>query len=320
MSLSIRVACFALVVLAHAGVSAVYGQAFPTRVIRIVTTEPGTSTDVAARLIAQGISNSNLGQRSIVENRGFSAIENVAKSPPDGHSLLLYTSPLWLMPFMRENTPWDPLRDFTPLTLVVNSPYVLVASPSLQVNNVMELIALARSRPGALNYGSSSAGSANHLAAELLKSMAVVDIVRIPYKGAGPALSGMLAGQVQMMFAGYGAVAPHIKTGKLVALAVTTAQPTPLVPGAPTIAASGVPGFEASSLAGMFVAAKTPPTLVNLLNREIVRIMQKPEIKERLSEFGTEGVGSSPEEFTARIRAEMATMGKLISVLGIRAD
>jgi tripartite-type tricarboxylate transporter receptor subunit TctC len=189
------------------------GQNYPSRVVRIVTTEPGTSTDVAARLIAQGLTGS-LGQQVIVENRGIMAIETVAKAPPDGHSLVFYTSPLWLTPFMRDNAPWDPVRDFAPITLVLNSPYVLVAHSSLPVNSLRELIALAKAKPGELNYGSSSAGSANHLAAELFKAMAGVNIVRVPYKGAGPALSAMLAGQVQLMFAGPGAVAPHVKTGR----------------------------------------------------------------------------------------------------------
>ena len=295
------------------------GQNYPSRVVRIVTTEPGTSTDVAARLIAQGLTGS-LGQQVIVENRGIMAIETVAKAPPDGHSLLFYTSPLWLTPFMRDNAPWDPVRDFAPITLVLNSPYVLVVHPSLSVNSLGELIALAKARPGELNYGSSSAGSANHLAAELFKAMAGVSIVRIPYKGAGPALSAMLAGQVQLMFAGPGAVAPHVKTGRLKALAVTTAQPSALTPGLPTVAASGLPGFEASSLAGIFAPAKTPAMLATRLNQEIVRILRRADVKERLFDFGTEGIGNSPEEFAATIKSEMAAMGKLIKDVGIRAE
>jgi tripartite-type tricarboxylate transporter receptor subunit TctC len=295
------------------------GQNYPSRVVRILTTEPGTSTDVAARLIAQGLTGS-LGQPVIVENRGIMAVETVAKAPPDGHSLVLYTSPLWLTPFMRDNASWDPVRDFAPITLVLNSPYVLVAHASLPVNTLGELIALAKARPGELNYGSSSAGSANHLAAELFKAMAGVNIVRVPYKGAGPALSAMLAGQVQVMFAGPGAVAPHVKTGRLKALAVTTAQPSALAPGLPTVAASGLPGYEASSLAGMFAPAKTPALVVTRLNQEIVRIIRRADVKERLFDFGTEGIGNSPEEFAATIKSEMAAMGKLIKDVGIRAE
>ena len=190
----------------------------------------------------------------------------------------------------------------------------------MPVNSVRELVALAKAKSGELNYGATSAGAANYLAAELFRARAGVDIVRIPYRGGSLAFSATIAGEVHTTFASPGAAALHVKSGRLKALAVTTAQPTVLAPGLPTVAASGYPGFEASSMLGLFLRAKTPAALVTSLNQEIVGVFRKPEVKDQLFEFGTEGVGSKLEEFTAVIKSEMALMGKPIRDVGIRAE
>ncbi len=200
---------------------AVSGQNYPNKPIRIVTTAPGSGTDMIARLIAQG-SSASLGQPVIVDNRGIIAVDLVAKAPPDGYTLLLYTNPLWIMPLLRHNVPWDPIRDFSPITLTSRQPSVLVVHPSVPVMSVKELIVLARAKPGELNYGSGSTGAPTHLAAELFKAMAGVDIVRIPFKGGGLAINALIGGEIQLMFGVPAAVTPHVKSGKLRALAVTS--------------------------------------------------------------------------------------------------
>lgn len=301
------------------GASVVSGQNYPNKFIRILTTEAGGPADLASRLIAQGIAGS-LGQQVIVENRGIIAAELVAKAPPDGYILLHYTNPLWLAPFLRDNVPYDPVRDFVPITLVVSSPNILVVHPSLPATSVAGLIALAKAKPGELNYGSSSAGAANHLAAELFRAMAGIDIVRINYRGSVAAVNGLIGGQVHLMFPTTGAATPHVRSGRLRALAVTTAEPSVLAPGLPTVAASGLPGYESASLSGMLAPAKTPATVINRLNQEIVRVLAKAEARERLFNVGVEVVGSSPEEFAATIKTEMAKWARVIKDANIRIE
>ena len=298
-------------------VGASFSQNYPNKPIRIVTTAPGSGNDLVARLIADGGLSESLGQPVIIDNRGIIAAEIALRAPPDGYTLLSYGSPLWISPLVR-NVPWDPVKDYAPITLTVNTPNLLVVHPSLPVKSVKELIALAKARPGELNYGSSSTGSTPHLAAELFKAMAGVDIVRIPYKGSGPALNALIGGQVQLMFPNAGAASPHAKSGKLRALAVSSAQPSALAPGLPTMAASGLPGYESSSPFGVFAPAKTPAALINRLNREIVRVLNNAQVKERLFNAGVEVVGSSPGELAATVKSEMAKWGKLIKDADIR--
>ena len=298
---------------------AVFAQDYPNKVIRIVATGAGSFPDVVARLIAQALTGS-LGQRVIVENRGITAPELVAKAPPDGYTLLVYTSVVWLLPFLQENVVWDPVRDFSPVTLAASSPSIIVVHPSLPVKSVNELIALAKARPGELNYSSSSIGSATHLAPELFKAMADVNIVRINYKGAGPALAALLSGEVHLMFPSAGGATPHIKSGRLRALAVASLEPSALAPGLPTLAATGLSGFEAATLVGMFAPAKTPATLIHRLNQESVQALQRAEVKERISGGGGEVVASSPEEFAAKIKSEMVKWGKVIKDAGIHPE
>ena len=302
------------------GTSAVFGQNYPGRTIRIVTSEPGGSTDFLARLIAQGIS-SRLGKQVIVDNRGggMLAAEFVSRAPSDGYTLLLSGTSLWLSPFMRD-TLYDPLKSFSPITLAGNSPNVLVTHPSLPVRSLKELIALAKARPGELNYGSGSTGSPSHLAAELFKAMAGVNIVRIPYKGTGPAVNALVGGQVQLMFVSPTSVAPHVKAGRLRGLAVTAAQPSALAPGLPTVSGAGLTGYESTSSFGVLAPAYTPAAIIDRLNQEIVQVLTGAEAKERLFSAGVEPVGNSADAFAALIKSDMAKWGKLIKAAGIRDE
>jgi len=295
------------------------GQGYPTKIIRIVTSAPGGGSDVLSRLIAPGLTES-LGQQVIVDNRGSIAPEIVAKAPPDGYTLLVSGSPLWVLPLLRANTPWDAVKDFAPITLAVSSPSILVVHPSLPVKSVKELIALAKARPGELNYASGTPGATPHLAAELFKVMAGVNMVRVGYKGTGPGILGVMSGQVELMFPNAGSAMPHVRSGRLRALAVCNAQPSALVPGLPTVAAAGLPGYETSSPQAVLAPAKTPVTLVNRLHQEIVRVLNRADVKERLFNSGGEAVGSSPERFAATIKSDIVRMGKLIKDAGIRVE
>jgi len=294
-------------------------QPYPSKPVRILTSAPGSSDDLAARLVAQGITN-GLGQQAIVDDRGVVAVEIAAKSPPDGYTLLLYGSPMWLAPFMRDNLPYDPVKDFAPVTWATNSPNLLVVHPSLPVKSVHELIALAKARPDELNYGSGSAGSTPQLAAELFRSMTGVKIVRVAYKGSGPALTALLGGEVQFMFPSTGSANPLLNSGKLRPLAVTSLKRSALAPGLPTVAESGLPGYESASLLAVFAPAGTPNAIVQRLSQEMVKALQRPEAKERLFKAGIEAVGSTPEQFAVTLKSEMAKWGKVIKDAGIRSE
>ena len=303
-----------------AGANAASGQDYPNKPIRIVTAAAGGANDFTARLIAQGISGP-LGQAVIIDNRaGTFSVETVAKALPDGYTVLLYGSAIWLTTFLRDTVPWDPVRDFSPITMADRLPNILVLHPSVAANSVRELIALAKARPGELNYASGPAGATSHLAGELFKVMAGINVVRIPYKSGGAVVIATMGGEVQLSFPSAGAATPHLKSGRLRALAVTSAQPSALTPGLPTVAASGLPGYESVSTTGIFAPAKTPGAIINRLNQEIVRVLNQVETKERLLSNGAEAVPSSPEQLTAYIRSEIATTGKMIKTVGIRAD
>lgn len=309
------------VVLATSAVALAAGETYPTKPIRMLTAELGGGSDFAARLIAQGISPS-LGQQVVVDNRvGGVIIADIAShASPDGYTLLLYSGTLWVLPFMREKAPYDPLRDFSPITLVGTSPTVTVVHPTVPVTSIKELIALAKAKPGELNYCSGPAGATPHLAGELFKAMAGVDIVRIGYRGVGLAVTDLMSGRIQVMFPNAGAVMQHVQSGRLRALAVGSAKPSALAPGLPTMAASGVPGYEAVAMYAIFAPAKTPAPLIKRLNQEITRVLATPDVKEKFLRVSTEVFGSSPEELTATMKADMARMGKVIRSAGIRAD
>ncbi len=294
-------------------------QNYPDKPIRMLTSEAGGGSDFVARLVAQGMG-MHLGQRVVVDNRGIVSADIAAHAPADGYTLILYGSPLWLSPFLRAQLPYDPVRDYAPVSIVVSTPNVVVVHPGVPVQTITELIALARAKPGALNYSSASTGSTQHLAAELFKSMAGADVVRIPYKGSGPALNAVIAGQVQLMFPSAGSVTQHVKAGRLRALAVTTAHPSALVPGLPTVAESGLPGYESVSPFGVFAPLKTPQAIVARLNRSIVDGLNDAEIKSRFFNAGVETVGSTPAQLAAMLQSEMAKWGKLIRDAGIREE
>ena len=301
------------------GAATVSAQDYPNKPIRVLTSTAGGASDILARLIGQGITGP-LGQPIVVENRPIIlSIEAAAKAPPDGYTLLLFGSLIWLGPLMQDNLPWDSTRDFAPITLLANELNILVVHPSLPVKSVKELIALAKARPGVLNYGAGT-GSPSHLAAELFKSMAGVNIVRIPYKASNLAIIDLVTGQTQLVFGSSGNTSPYIKSGRLRALAAASAQPSPLAPGLPTIAASGLPGYEVLSMNGVLAPAKTPSAIINRLNQEMVRVIVRPEVKEKFLATGQELVGSTPEAFAAAIKTDIAKMGKVIKDANIRSE
>ncbi len=296
--------------------------AYPSKTIRMVTAGPGASMDLVARVVAEGLTTS-LGQSVVVENRdgagGIIAGDMVAKSAPDGYTLLTYTSALVILPFLRKNVPFDPVKDLSPITLATRSPNVVVVHPSVPANSIQELVALAKAKPRTLNYSSAGTGSSTHLSAELLKSMAEIDLVHILYKSTAPALNDLVSGQVQVSVPSASTVMPHVKAGRLKALAVTSAQPSQLAPGLPTVAAAGVPGYESELMVGLWAPGKTPAALINRLNREIVQVLNQPAAKGRLL-TGAEIVGSSPEQFAQVIDRERARLGKVITEAGISAE
>ncbi|HYH43557.1 MAG TPA: tripartite tricarboxylate transporter substrate binding protein [Burkholderiales bacterium] len=299
-----------------------HAQEFPVKPVRIVTAAPGSTNDLVTRVIAQGLT-AGWGQQTIVENRaggsGVIAAQTVAKAPADGYSILLYSSALWIGPLIQD-LPWDVVRDFSPITLAASTPNILVVHPSLPVRSVKELVALAKKRPGELNYGSTSIGSSNHLGAELFKSKAGVNIVRVNYKGGGDALTALIGGHVQVAFVTAGLVTPYFKSGKLRPLAICSLQPSALAPGIPTVAAAGFAGIESGSIYGMFAPAKTPPAVIARLNQEIVRALSRPDLKERFLNLGIEALGNTPEEFVSFIKSDLASMGKLVKDAGIRIE
>jgi tripartite-type tricarboxylate transporter receptor subunit TctC len=294
-------------------------QPYPHKPIRIVTSEVGGGTDFTARLIAQGLS-AGLGQQVIVDNRAAGIIpgEIVSRAIPDGYTLLVHTSSFWLGPLLRK-TPYDPLRNFLPVTLATKSSNILVVHPSVAAKSVKELITLARSKPGEFNYASASTGGTPHLAAELFKAMAAVDIVRIPYKGTGPALNALIGGEVQLSFPSASAAVLHVKAGRLRALAVTTSQPSALAPGLPTVSET-VPGYESVQMYGVFAPARTPENIINRISQESAKFLNVTKTKELFLASGVEAVGSSPHEFGAAVRSEISRMGKVIKDAGIREE
>jgi tripartite-type tricarboxylate transporter receptor subunit TctC len=290
---------------------------YPAKVIRIVTVAAGGGSDFASRLIATPLG-ASLGQQVIVDNRGQLAIDIAAKAPADGYTLLLSGPALWLLPFMRDNVAAS-MQDFTPVTMATQTVNVLVVHPALPVKSVDALIALAKARPGQLNFATSGNGNTVHIAGELFKSMSGCDIVRINYKGAGQALTDLVAGQTQLMFAVPGSAMPHVKSGRLRALAVTSAEPSPLLPGLPTVAAR-LPGYESVSYLAVVAPNGTPAAIVTKLQQEIARALARPEVKEKLVSTGIETMGTAPEVTAALIKAETARMGKVIRAANIRAD
>lgn len=298
-----------------------HAATFPAKPIRLVVSAAGGAGDFAARLIAADLT-PRLRQQVVIDNRpgGVTPAEILVKAQPDGHTLMMVGFVVWLAPFMRDGLAFDPARDFAPVTMAINAPNVLVVHPSLRVKTVRELITLARQKPGELNYAMSGIGNSNHIAGEVFKAMAGVRITPVPYRGASLALADVIGGRVEMIFATYNASGPHIAAGRLIALGVTTAQPSPVAPGLQTVASAGLPGYESAATIGVLARMGTPAAVVNLLHREMARYLHSPEGRERLLKAGIEAIGNTPAEFAAIIREDMRIKGKIILDAGIRME
>jgi tripartite-type tricarboxylate transporter receptor subunit TctC len=301
------------------GAGTVAAQNYPVKPVSLVTGAPGGPNNVVSRLIATGLT-ASLSQPVSVNNLsgGEAAAALVVKAAPDGHTLLVIGSTFWLLPFMQDKTPWDPLTDFAPVTLTSLAPNILAVHASLPATSVAQLLALAKARPGQIVSATGPAGSATFLGTELLKTMAGINIVRINYKGNEPALKALLGGEAQMMVGVPGALMPHANAGRLRALAVTSENPSTLHPELPTVAASGLPGYESVAITGIFAPAKTPAALISRINQEIARVLNGADAKQQLLGFGLEVVASSPEQLTAKMKSEMTRLGKIIKDANIR--
>ena len=298
---------------------------YPTKPIRVVVgSSAGGGGDIIARTVIQRL-NERFGQPIVVDNRGGAsgaiACEIVARSQPDGYTILIASvGMLAINPVLYPRLPYAPLEDFAPVMRMAETPYVLVVHPSVGASTVRDLVTFAKSRPGQLNFASGGAGTGNHFSGELFKLAAGLDLVHIPYKGTGPALADVLGGQVQMMFSTLLPAMPHVKTGRLRALAVTTAQRSASAPELPTIAESGFPGFETTTWHALLVPSATSKAIVERLHAELTAILRDREMKERLASQGTEVVASTPQELTAYIRTETSKWGKVAQQAGIKGE
>ena len=315
---------FAVVTAALLAVSA-GAQGYPARPIRVILSVPaGGTPDVLARTVTPAMS-ALLGQQLVVDNRGGAggriSAELASQAAPDGYTLYL-TSPgaLTIVPHISKNVPYDTLKDFAPISLISTGPFLLLAHPTVPVKSVQDLLALAKSEPGKLNYSSAGNGTANHLAMEQFKSMAGVNFTHVPYKGAPLAVTDLLGGRVNVTFNSIGPVLAHVRAGRLRALGVAGARRSPQLPNVPTIIEAGVPGYESGSWLGLLAPAKTPPKIIARLNEVTVKAVRSPGPHRRLEELGAEPVGSSPEEFARRIRQEWETNAKIVKLAGVRVD
>jgi tripartite-type tricarboxylate transporter receptor subunit TctC len=307
--------------LAAAGAGA---QSYPAKSIRVIAGfPPGSGADITARLVGARL-NDALGQQVVVDNRPGAgsniAAELAAKSPADGYTLFIGTVANTINATLYSKLPFDFVRDFAPVALATATPNVLVVHPSVPAKSVKELIALAKSRPGQLNFASAGVGTAPHLSAELFKTMAGVSLSHIPYKGSPPAVTDLLAGEVALMFSPSSTVIPHVKSGRLRALAVTTATRLPSLPELPTVAESGLKGYETITWFGFVAPAKTPPAIITRLNAEIVKVLANPEVRRQFAVQGIETLGGTPERFAEYIREEIAKWAKVIKLSGARAE
>lgn len=298
--------------------------AYPDRPIRLVVPlAPGGTTDILARLVAQRLS-ATFGQPVIVDNRpgagGNIGNEVVARAVPDGYTLLMAAPPLVINPGLYAKVGYRPIDDYTPISLIASVPVVLAVNPGVQARSVRELLTLAKAHPGKYNYASSGVGGTPHLAGALFASMAAVDIVHVPYKGSGPALTDLLGGQVHMQFSGLPPLLPFIRSGKLRALGVASLKRAPALPDVPTIAEAGVPGYEATSWQGLSAPARLPTQISTLLHGTLTKFISAPETRARFAELGAEPVGSTPAEFARFIKVEFDKWGPVIRQTGARAD
>jgi tripartite-type tricarboxylate transporter receptor subunit TctC len=312
---------FLAMLVSHAALA----QTWPNRPVRLLVPFAAGAgiNDIMARLVGQYLG-AGLGQPVVIENRagagGIAGTEAAAKAAPDGYTLLMTNVSLVTSAYLYSKLSYDPQKDFVPVTLVATSPLILVVHPSVAARSLQELVALAKANPGRLNFGSGGVGSTPHLSAELFKSAAGIDAVHVPYKGGAPALNDLIGGQLSFMIENMPGTMPFVKQGKLRALAITSAQRSPLEPALPTMAESGVPGYEVVGWQGVFAPAGTPPEIVARLQGEVGKVLRLAEVRERLAALGAEPVGSTPEEFGAFFRTEMARWGRIIREKGIRSE
>ena len=305
--------------------AAAQAQHYPSKPVRIIIPfPPGGNTDIYARPVAAKMGEI-YGHQMVVDNRpgagGSIGADVVAKSPPDGYTMVTaVTGTMAINQFLYRKLPFDPDKDFAPVTQVGSLPLILVVHPSLPAKNVREFIAMAKAKPGQLNYGSSGVGTATHMTTELFKSMAGVDLVHIPYKGSGQVMGDVIGGQLALIFDQIVSSLPHVQGGKLRMLAITSAKRFPSLPDLPTIAESGVPGYESISWAGVAVPAGTPKEIIARLHAEIVKVLAAPDIRERFLRDGIETIGSTPEQFTEHIRRERIKWAKVVKDSGAKAD
>ena len=325
MRVSLRLWNFALVWVSLA-VFAGIGMAadFPTRPVRfVVASSPGGALDVLARLVGPKLTE-KWGQPVVVDNRagagGVIGTEIVANASPDGYNVLVIAQGFTANPFLYQKLPYRTPEDFAPITILAYGPNVLVVHPSVKAGSVKELVALAKQQPGKLNYATSGVGAASHLAIEMFKRMAGVEMVHIPYKGAGAATAAVVAGQVQLLFTSTGAAMPHIKSGRLRALGVTTAKRSPALPDVPTVAETGLAGFQVDGWYALVAPARTPKNVIERIYRDTSTVLKQPDIVARIEAVGLEPAGISPQEFGNYIRAELRKWGTLIREAGIKAE
>jgi len=322
-----RALCFALVALLASGavIAAEEDAKYPSRPIRfILGYPPGGASDATARVLSAPLTG-RLGQQIVIDNRGGAggniAAEIAARSPADGYTWFLGNNGILATnPALYEKLPFDPLRDFATVVLVGTQPSVLVVNPALPVKSVGELISLARAKPGQLNYASTGTGTAGHLAGELFKGLAGVDYVHIPYKGGGPAVADLVSGQVQLMFATAASVIPHVKSGRLRALAVSTPARSATLPELPTISETAIKGFDATTWHGVVVPARTPTAVIARINRDINATLSTAEVKDKLAALGIEARGGTPEEFAAYLRSEIPKWAKVVRASGAKPE
>src|SRR5258706_6677656 len=320
-----KLAWLALAILGSgAEAAAADAQNFPTRPIRwIVPVPAGATTDIVTRLVGQKMSE-NWGQQVIVDNRAGGAMiigsDIVAKATPDGYTIGTLLTPTIVNPFVLKNLPYDTLRDFTPVSLMVMVPGVMTMYPGVPANNLKEVIALAKAKPGTLNYGSPGPLTSGHLSMEMLKLTAGISITHIPYKGGAPAIADLIAGQIQFLISGPPGVLPHIKSGRLKAIATTAPKRSPGLPDTPTAAESALPGFDTYEWYGVFAPGKLPKDVLAKLSREIARIIKQPDVSEKLAVQGAIPVGNTSDEFANFVKREMSVWGKVAQQVGLKPD
>jgi tripartite-type tricarboxylate transporter receptor subunit TctC len=313
------------ILLAMAFATAAAAQSFPSKPVRVVITyPPGGSTDVVGRALAAKLTEV-LGQQVVVDNRGGAGgiigSDIVAHATPDGYTVLLGTSAgMSINPLLHKKLPYDVQRDFAPISLVVINPQALVAHPALPANTVQELIKLARTKPGQINYASPGVGSPNHMGMELLKSMTGINVVHVPYKGGGPAMTELLAGQVQLLFNSIPSVLPQVKAGRLKALAVGSARRSPAMPDVPTVAESGVPGYEYATWYGLFAPAGTPRPVIVQLNKAVAAALKNPELAQSLASQGSEPNPTTPDELARFVKSEHDRWSRVVMAAHLTAE